>query len=191
MTTNIQLASNALQLIGDEPISSFADEGVGAKVMGAIYEPTIKALLSSHYWTFTLKKQKLNRLSQTPLNDFQYAFQMPTDSIRILKINPRAFYKIYRDLIYSNQRDIDVDYIFRPDESQWPEYFQLAVMYKLASDAAMAVTDNENKNSIYEEKFRATMAQAFALDSQQNPQVPIVDQPFTDVRNRGFNGSSF
>ena len=186
MATDIDIASNALQLLGSKSITSFDDPGSGAAVAKALYESTLTAMLTRTYWRFTMKKQSLNLLSQTPENDFQFAHQIPTDSLKIYKVDPNCFYKIYQDKIYSNQNTLIADYAFRPDTTLLPSYFVLALTYKLASDFALAVTDNEQKAALFEEKFRSSMAEAYASDAQQNPQTPIVDQPFTDVR---FNGN--
>ena len=188
MASDIDIASNALQLIGDNPINSFSDPGAGARVMSAIFETTLEALLTETYWRFAIKKQELNRLSQTPENDFQYAFQLPTDNLKVLKVEPRTFYQIYRDLIYSNSQTMVIDYVFRPETSLLPSYFVKAFEYKLASDGALAVTDNESKAALMEQKHTIAMGKAFTADAQGNPQVPIQDQPFTDAR---WSGETF
>jgi hypothetical protein len=64
----------------------------------------------------------------------------------------------------------------------------LALTYKLASEFSLAVTDNEQKNALYEGKFRDALSKAFSADAQQHPQTPIQDNPFTDVRNGGSMG---
>ena len=193
MASDIDNASNALLMLGADAITSFDDPGAGAEVAKSLYEPILKAMLTRTYWRFTIKKQTLNLLSQTPENDFQFAHKIPTDSLKILKVDPNGFYKIYEDKIFSNQNILVADYVFRPDTSSFPAYFTLAFTYKLASEFSLSVTDNENKNAIYEEKFRLAMAEAYAADAQQNPQTPIVDQPFTDVRFGGgtFNNGGF
>lgn len=191
MASDIDIASNALQMIGAGSISSFDDPGAGAAVAKALYEDLLTALLTDTYWRFAMKKQSLNQLSQTPLNEFQFAYQIPTDSLKIERIYPRIFYKIYRDLIYTNASSIEIDYAFRPDTTLFPSYFVLAFTYKLASEFSLAVTDNEQKNALYEGKFRDALSKAFSADSMQHPQTPIVDNPFTDVRSGGgfgFNG---
>jgi hypothetical protein len=191
MASDIDIASNALQEIGAKSISSFDDPGAGAAVAKALYERITRALLTKTYWGFALKKQQLNRLSQTPLNEFKYAHQIPTDCLKVQRTYPRIYYKIYRDLIYSDSIDVEIDYIFRVDTTLFPAYFELALTYKLASEFALAVTDNEQKNLIYEEKFRQALADAFAADAQQYPQRGILDSPFTDVRNGGGFGHGF
>lgn len=185
MASGIDISSNALVLIGAKPINSFDEPGAGAAAAKALYEQTVRSMLTRTYWRFAIKKQQLNRLSQTPLNEFQYAFQIPTDSLKILKVYPRSWYKVYRDLIYSNTQELAADYVFRVEDSGLPDYFVFALQYKLASDFALSVTDDVNKHALFEEKFRLAMGEAYAADAQQNPQTPIVDQPFTDVRFGG------
>lgn len=187
MASDIDIASNALQMIGAGSISSFDDPGAGAAVAKALYEDLLTALLTDTYWRFAMKKQSLNQLSQTPLNEFQFAYQIPTDSLKIERIYPRIFYKIYRDLIYTNASSIEIDYAFRPDTTLLPSYFVLAFTYKLASEFSLAVTDKEGKAALYEGKHDKALAKAFAADAMQHPQTPIVDSPFTDVR---FGGGS-
>lgn len=184
--SDIDNASHALQMLGDGSISSFDDPGAGAAVAKALYEPILTALLATTYWRFAMKKQSLNRLSQTPENEFTYAYQIPTDCLKIERVYPRVFYKIYRDLIYTDASSLTIDYAYRPDTSLFPAYFTLALTYKLASEFALAVSDDVNKNSLFEQKFRQAIGEAFSADAQQAPQTPIVDSPFIDARNGGF-----
>ena len=188
MASNIDIASNALQMIGSKSISSFDDPGAGAAVAKALYEPLLEAMLTNTYWRFAIKKSSLNRLSQEPLNEWKYAFQIPTDNLKIEKVYQVRNYQIYRNLIYTDISAIDIDYVYRVEESLFPAYFTLAFTYKLASEFALAVTDNDKKNALYEQKHMSALADAMAADAQQHPQVSIQDQPFTDVRFGGFNG---
>ena len=185
MASDIDIASNALQMIGASSISSFTETGGDAAVANALFEPLVLDILSCNFWRFAMKKQLLNKLSQTPLNEFQNAFQIPTDNIKIERVEPRIRYKIFQDKIYSDSNTIELDYLFRADTSAWPAYFVLLVTYKMASEFALSVTDNEQKNALYEDKFRTQLGKAFTADAQQYPQTAIVDSPFTDVR---FNG---
>ena len=194
MASDIDISSNALQMIGATSINSFTDPGSGAKVASALYETILEAMLTTNYWRFTVKQQSLNRLSSTPLNGYQYAFQIPTDSLKIERVDPRSGYKIFEDKLYSNHTEIAVDYVYRPSTSSFPAYFVLALTYKLAAEFALAVRDSDKINALYERKHLAALADGFAADAQQYPQTPILDQPFTDVRNGGnnfVNGGSF
>lgn len=188
MASDIDIASNALILIGDNPISSFTEPGAGPEAAANLYPDTYKQLLSEHPWTFALKEQKLNQLSQTPdpLTNWQFAYQNPTDLIRYWSIMPFSNYAMVGNLVYSNQNELLARYVFRVAESLLPPHFQKALEYKLAADFALLVTEDNSKSQIFEKKYRTAIGQARTIDSQSHPQQPIIDQPFTDARRNGI-----
>ncbi len=190
MPSDIDIASNALLLIGDEPISSFSDEGAGATVAANIYETTYQHVLSQHPWSFALKEQLLNQLSEQPntLTGFKFAYQLPPDLIRIWAIMPFSNYTLVGSLLYSNENELLARYVFQPEETALPAQFVKSLEYKLASEFAISVTEDNAMAELYEKKYLLAVAQARSVDSQGRPQVPIIDSPFVDVRlsGRGF-----
>lgn len=188
MPSSIDMVSNALLLIGDEPISSFTEPGAGAQAAANLYPDTYRAVLSEHPWGFALKEQKLNKLSQQPdeLTNYQYAYQLPTDLIRLWAIFPHSNYAIVNGLLYSNQNELLARYVYEADETALPPHVSKAIEYKLAADFSISVTEDENKHQLFERKYRDMIAMARSIDSQQHPQVPIIDSPFVDVRRSGF-----
>ena len=193
MATDIDIASNALLLIGDNPIASFDDPGAGAQVAGAIYPETKRRLLSEHPWSFALKQQRLNKLSQVPdtLTNFSNAFQLPTDLIRLWNIQSHSNYILIGDLLYSNETEILATYVFDVPEVNIPPHAVKALEYMLSADFAIAITEDNTLAGIQEQKAINMKAQAMSIDSQGRPQQAIVDSPLIDVRgggniNRGF-----
>lgn len=186
MPSSIDIASNALLLIGDNTISSFGDDepGAGATAASNLYESTKQRLLSEHPWSFATKLQRLSRLSQAPdiLTGYRYAFQMPTDLIRIWKTVPSSFYEVIGDLIYSNENVILATYIYNVNELKMPPHFVKALEYSLAAEFAISVTEDVNKASLYESKSRVSIAKAMYIDSQGRPQQGIVSRPLIDAR---------
>ncbi len=191
MPSSIDIASNALLLIGDNPISSFEDAGAGATAAANLYPETKKRLLSEHPWSFALKQQRLNRLSQTPdaLTNFSNAFQLPTDLIRLWNVQTHSDYILIGDLLYSNSTEILATYIFNVDEVKLPPHFVKALEYSLASDFAISVTEDNTMSQLYDRKSRDSANQAMAIDSQGRPQRAIVDSPLINARTGGvFRG---
>jgi hypothetical protein len=187
VASDIDIASNALLLIGDSPISSFSEEGAGATVAAALYPDTYDKLLSEHPWSFAFKEQQLNRLSEAPdpLTNFNNAFQLPTDLIRLWAILPHSNYVIVGSLLYSNQEELLARYIFRPPETSLPPHFVKFFEYALASDFAISVTEDIQKAQYYAAKSQVAGAKARSVDSQGRPQIGIIDSPFVDVRMGG------
>jgi len=66
-----------------------------------------------------------------------------------------------------------------------PQYFVQAFQYKLAADFALSITNDTQKNALFEQKFARELQIAMAADAKSHPPEPIVDQPFTDVRLNG------
>ena len=189
MPSSIDIASNALLLIGDNPISSFEDPGAGATVASALYPETKKRMLSEHPWSFATKQQRLNQLVQVPddLTHYQYAYQLPTDLIRIWNIQPHSDYILVGDLLYSNLTTILCTYIYDVAETMLPPHFVKALEYSLASDFAISVTEDNTMAGLYENKAMNAVSKAMAIDSQGRPQSGIIDSPLIDVRHGGFN----
>ena len=187
MPSSIDIASNALLLVGDNPISSFDDPGAGAQAAANLYPETKKRLLSEHPWSFALKQQRLNKLSQKPdeLTNFNNAFQLPTDLIRIWDMQIRTDYILIGNLLYSNQEELLATYIFDVDEVMLPPHFVKSLEYALASDFAISVTEDTAKAGLYEQKSINAINQAMAIDSQGRPQRGIINSPLIDVRFSG------
>ncbi len=192
MPTSIDIASNALILIGDNPINSFDDDGGGATAASALYPETKKRLLSEHHWSFALKQQQLNRLSQAPdpMTNYQYAFQLPTDMIRLLRIQDKNFYIIVGDLLYSNNSKLLATYIYDVPETNLPPHFVKSLEYALASDLSISVTEDNSMMQIMDAKYRTSINQAMAIDSQNRPQFPIQSSPIINARLGGRGVSS-
>ncbi len=188
MASDIDIASNALLLIGDNPISSFTESGAGAKAAANLYASTYEQYLSEHPWSFAFKEQKLNQLSQTPddLTNFNFAYQKPTDLIRLWALFPHSNYVPVGNLFYSNQNELLARYIFKVDEVNLPPHFVKALEYKLAADFAISVTEDRGKAEYYAALAQQFIAKAKNVDSQGRPQEPIISSPFTDVRRSGF-----
>ena len=189
MPSSIDIASNALLLIGDNPISSFDDPGAGATAAANLYPETKKRLLSEHPWSFALKQQRLNRLSQVPdiLTGFKYAFQLPTDLIRLWNVQSHSNYTLVGSLLYSNENEILATYIYNVDEVSLPPHFTKSLEYALAADFAISVTEDNSMSQIMGQKADLFTSKAMAIDSQGRPQSAILDSPIINARFGGRN----
>ncbi len=184
MTSKIDICSNALQLVGDNPISSFT-ESDSAALAENLYDQFYESQLSYHPWGFALKQQKLNLLTEKPdtMTNYSHAFQLPTDLVFLWNIQPYSSYEIIGDLLYSNSNQLLATYTHKVSESQLPSYFVTMMQYKMASEFAQTVTENGGLAQLYEQKYRMELGAAQAIDSKQRPQMGILDQPYLQVRN--------
>lgn len=192
MATDIGMSSNALILIGDNPISSFTEPGFGATAAANLYQNTYESVIAEHPWTFALKEQKLSKLSQIPDPETNYskAFQIPVDVVRIWAVFPHSNYTIVGSILYSNQNELLMRYNHKPAEAALPPHFVKALEYRLAADFSVSVTEDLAKHQLFEQKYLRAISMARSIDSQNKPPVAIIDSPFVAARLNGI-GRSF
>ena len=169
VTSSISLSSNALLLLGHEPIASFTDGTTGATIAANLYKDSYLNLISSFPWGFATKKASLVRMTESPLNEYQYAYQIPTDCMYVLKTTS-TIYRIFESTIYTNEATLSITYIFSISEDRLPPYFIKACEFYLAAQFAIPLTGDLDKASYYDKKAEKELRKAKYLDSTQHPQ---------------------
>jgi hypothetical protein len=148
--TPVEVSNQAFALIGANTISTFVGTSTEQIVATNLYQPLIDAALTSHRWRFASGKQTLARLEAEPLNQWDAAYQMPTQP-KILLLNGVYVldipieYDRYEDQVYCDDTVddvVDADYIYSVDEQHWPPFFTKAVVYELASLYAAGITQD-------------------------------------------------
>lgn len=180
-TSAIKLASNALILLGAEPISSFTDGSTGATIASNLYENSYLSLLTSHRWRFSVKQEKLARLTGDTGNSFTYMYQLPSDCMYLIQVDTFT-YEVYEDKLYCNVTEVLADYVFRVDEDRLPPYFSKMFEFYLASQFAVALTGDLEKAELFSTFYMNELKRAKFADSTQTPQVSFVDSPYISIR---------
>jgi len=182
--TSIDIASKALLLIGESPISSFTEDSTAALIAANLYEASYESLLTLHPWRFASTKAQLSRLTAAPANEWKYAFQLPADFLVAQHIDTNNDnYQIYSDKLYSDNTSIILDYTYKPDESYLPAYFTELLELRLASVFAIPITESATRGEYYATLAEKQMSRAKTVDSQATPSIgPNRDSSL--VRNR-------
>jgi len=182
-TTDVQIASNALILLGHQPIASFTEPTAGAEVASNLYQSSYDSMLTTYRWRFATKKAQLARLSAAPINEWSYAYQLPTDLLYVINTQSSSNYEIYGDKLYTNAQTESIDYIYSVSPDKLPAYYVKALELFLAMQFAIPVTGDTDKATIYQRMYEKQMKVARYTDSTQRPQDSFVDSPYTDVRS--------
>ena len=184
MASKIDLVSNALILIGDLPITSLTGNARSQVVANNLYENIKKAELSKFPWSFARKKATVSADATAPVgNAWSKKYQLPTDLLFLIKIDPNVPYQLYGSEIYTNyDQEFVVDYIHNVSESEFPESFARVMEYALAKDFAMAISDSGTVKQLMAEEYQNQSRMARYTDSQQSPSEVIRNRPLIDVR---------
>lgn len=185
--SDVALCSRALMRIGCEPIASFEDGTAESEISGALYAPARDALLSAYGWSFATGQMTLTRLDDAPLADYQYAYQLPNDFLRALSAGTGSRgrglnYRINRNVLHTDSDSVLLTYIFLPDESEFPPFFDAALITKLAAEFCIPLTESTSRaETLYklaEDEFR----KAKQIDAQQDTPNRIDSFPLIDAR---------
>lgn len=181
--SKISLISKALILCGEQPANSLTEDRYGVTVGSNLFEMLYENELQSNRWRFAMKKGTLSQLNLTPLNEYKYAYQLPSDLLLLVGVYPRTNYEVYGDRIYSNNPSCEIEYLFKPSIDKCPAYFSTLMTYALARDMIDPVTEGAaNKTQAMQLKYNRQRDRAMYADAQARPNRTVADSPFTDNR---------
>ncbi len=186
--SDIDLCAKALIKIGAAPITSFDDGTAESEIAGALYPQVKDALLSAYGWSFASEQVELDRLANAPLVDYNYAYQLPDDFLRALSAGSGARgrglnYRIAAGALHSNASEVVLSYIFRPDESAFPPYFDSALITRLAAEFTIPVTENTSRYETMVRLAEREFGLARQIDAQQDTPSHIEDFTLIQVRD--------
>ena len=181
--SKIDLISKALILCGEKPLTALNDNRYGATVGSNLFEIIYENELQSNRWRFAMTKKALSRLVAAPLNQWAYAYQLPSDMLLPVGVYPVDLqYEIYADHLYSDRSSIEMDYVFKPEVTDVPAYFAKLLTYALAKDMIKPITESDQAVEMMVDKYNMQRAVAMFADAQGRPSKPAFHSPFTDVR---------
>ena len=130
-----------------------------------------------------MTKVALSQLVAAPLNQWQFAYQLPADMLLPIGIYPADLdYEIYASHLYSDRSSVEFDYMFKPEITATPAYFSTLMTYALAKDFIKPITESDDAVKIMENKYNIQRDKALFADAQGRPAKPVMHSPFTDIR---------
>jgi hypothetical protein len=157
--TDITICSDALVLLGAQPITSLTDGSDPADVCNRLYPDLKNHLLTVYPWSWSLKKVQLSKNATAPVNEWDNAFDLPNDIIGSViavfdssssGIRPRRYgWEIYGTQLFTNLDTIYIDYQATVVESSMPEYFIRFLRVALAAEIAIPITDQATKSDYF------------------------------------------
>ncbi|MEM7679497.1 MAG: hypothetical protein AAF182_00635 [Pseudomonadota bacterium] len=184
---DVALASRALIRIGATPITSFDDGTAQSEIAGALFGPIRDGLLSAYAWGFATGQVALTQDATAPVADYDYAYQLPTDFLRALSAGSGTKgrglnYRLSRGKLHTNASEVILTYIFRPEEEEFPPYFDQALITRLAAEFTIPVTESTSRAETLYRLAEREFERARQIDAQQDTPGRIED--FTLIKAR-------
>ncbi len=186
--TSIALCSRALLKIGATSISSFEEGTAESEIAANLYSSVRDALLSAHPWNFATGQISLTPLVATPVADFSNAYQLPSDFLRALSAGSGTRgrginYRISERRLHTDVDQVVLTYIFRPQETEFPPFFDQVLIARLAAEFCIPLTDSTSRSEVLRRIAEDEYRRAKLIDSQQDTPMRIDDFTLVQVRS--------
>lgn len=174
-TSEVEIANNALYLLGAKPITSFDEGSDRANIMGALYPITRDATLRAHPWRFARELfGNVAKLAATPVWKWGFQYQLSSNPyvLRVLEVDgdrEGKTWQVYGRKILTDIGDtINYEAVIRvTDTLTFDSCYEDALTFRLAAAAAMPITENRTVLEAMLGAYKDKMAEARTISSQE------------------------
>jgi len=191
MASVVNMCNSALNLLGASTISALTDDTKNARLCNQRYEPVRNRVFRSHAWNCLHKRLQLAQNSTAPVVEYDHAYALPSDCLRVLKIHNGTTDSIASALDYKLEgRNIvtDIDTVFviyialDTDPNNYDTYLRESISHQLAADLCYAITNNATLANQYMTRADERLREARFIDATENSLGTIEASEFTNAR---------
>ena len=200
--SDTHICNVALARIGhSKPLSGSlsADTTKAGDLCRLFYDATRELMLRAHPWNFSIKRAALAASATAPNHEYDYAFPLPTDYLRIVRTsweatgwssrdeavkvfwdNPSIPYRIENHLgakaLLTNESALSIEYVADiTDTSLFDALFTDCFEQRLAAEIAPGLADNANLTKNLWDVYNQKMAEARVFDAMEGSPRDVVD----------------
>lgn len=168
MASKVAICNRALIEIGANTIVSLSEDSEEARRCSVVYDECRQTILRDNPWNFATKQASLARLSTAPLFDFQYAYQLPSDCLRVMRTKDNSRHKIVGRTVHSDEESLYIEYIADIDDpnvydGMFREALSLLIAYKLAYATTASTSMAQDRYQVY----LNALSRARGVDAQE------------------------
>jgi len=191
MASVVNMCNSALNLLGASTIAALTDDTKNARLCNQRYEPVRNRVFRSHAWNCLHKRLQLAQNSTAPVVEYDHAYALPSDCLRVLKIHNGTTDSIASALDYKLEgRNIvtDIDTVFLiyialdTDPNNYDTYLRESISHQLAADLCYAITNNATLANQYMTRADERLREARFIDATENSLGTIESSEFTNAK---------
>ena len=185
MTTDVEICSAALMLLGAPPIASLSETSKGAILCANLYPLARKDLLRMHPWNCSVTRVMLAPLVGAPPFDYANWFAKPGNWLRTLDVGTRSNpleYEFAGGRILCNTDSLPFRYVADVGEGNWDSHMVDVMVKRMVADLAYPITKSTSLAQLKQALYQDAKKLAKSIDGQENPPEEIDDAPFIAVR---------
>lgn len=178
MSTDVLVCSNALLMLGENPINSF-DDGANtggldrARIAKDLWPSTRDSLLRSHPWNCAIKRVTLSPMAVAPDFGFTYQYQLPGQWLRNVEINGKTAnevdYLTESTRLLINENPVYLRYVWQnTDVASWDPMLVEAAEIAMAMKMAYAISQSTQREQALRQQLFDLLRTARAVDGQDD-----------------------
>lgn len=173
MATRVSICSNALLMLGAQPINDLTEDLDRARLAANLYQSVRDDILRAHPWNCAVKRVVLSPDTAPPAYGYAYQFRLPSDWLRTLSVGDYGAETDYRSegrMLLANENVLKLRYIFRnEDESSWDAMLVHCMTLAMAARMAYAITQSASLEQVRLQELEMALRRARATDGQDDP----------------------
>jgi len=189
MPSQLDVINFALTEIGRPPVTN-ADDQPSSQLMAAKLPVLLGKFLQLTDWNYTIQFV----IDNTPMvsafsPDFLYSYQLPPDFLRFDRMSPLTtnfglYYRIIDSLLCTNMKPIQYYYVSNAlDYELLPPTSFMALSQYLASESAMALTNNVTLTGYIRKKYEASLSDAMRFNDMERY---VQSMPYNDFDRQTY-----
>lgn len=180
--SKIQIISLAFTEIGKDPINDISEAGKAGAAIDLHYDMILNNTLGGYPWRFNVTQVQLAQLTAEPLKDWQHAYQLPANYLAAINVIPPSPYQIFEKYIYSNLNELFLEYRYKPQNPDLPDYFVNLLKFELAKTLCRFATVKREIMQDVLAEWKIARSDAISIDQMSHPNQIITDSKLIDTR---------
>lgn len=193
-TTPVSICSNALLMLGDNPIADFKEDSDKARLASNLWDTTRDHVLRRHPWNCAIKRVILSPDTTGPEFDFRTQFELPADWLRTLSVGEegeRPRYRIEGHKVLMDQSVCKLRYVFRNENpATWDSMLVWCMTRVMRALFAYPITQSTSLEQLIEQEVAQLLREARAVDGQEDEPEAFDESPLLAARRIGSSGYS-
>jgi hypothetical protein len=185
MASEVGICNRGLQKLGADRITSLTQDSRNARSCNALYETVRDAELRNHPWSFAVKRIVLAPDVTAPAFDYDYAFTLPSDCLRILPPNDHYLdWQVEDGAILTNYGDtLNLRYLCRvTDPNKFDALFLEALACRIAVELCEELTQSNQKAQGIRDDYRQIIRDARRTNAMEKMSDDPPEDPWVTAR---------
>jgi hypothetical protein len=184
VTSEVGICNGALTKVGEEAIISLSEDTKAARLCNLMFNRLRDSILRAHPWNFAIKRVELAELTTNPIFGFAKQFQLPTDSLRVLRTDEDQIpHQIEGRILLTDAGTVQIKYIAQiTDPNLFDSLFIQALEDRIGAELAYNLSDNRALSVDMRAKYKETLKEARAMDGQEGVSDIVEADEWLNIR---------